>query len=175
LGYFAFCGLGQGKDLLYQSTDEAFTGLYLVLAATFWVFTTWYTARLVAYNRNDLFKVAPGLLHHLPRVLAYLIFWVLWLAILAKYNPEGPGSWLVIRRPLARARGTMLKPLSQLANRQPWIDQYMNWTLLDQVEPIAPKVKKARLPDDEANALPWDYELPIFITIPSAGLCSPFF
>jgi hypothetical protein len=243
LGYFAFCSLGQGKDLLYQSTDRGLTGLYMVLAATFWVFTSWYTARLVAYNRNDLYKVAPGWLYHLPRLLAYLIFWVLWLAILAKDDPEGPSGWLtggtfvltiglylllhryldvaphdvlsttqlrifrrlrrvvlilmavtivaiiiswparifmvslvalpllqngllvllVIRRPMARARGTALRSLSQLANRQQWVDQYMRWTLLDQVEPIAKSSKATTHSTEEEDALPWDYERPIFI------------
>ncbi len=81
LGYFAFCSLSQGKDLIYQSTDNAQSGVYLVLAAMFWVFTTWYSARLVAYNRNDLYQVARWPLYHMPRLLAFLVFWVLWLAI----------------------------------------------------------------------------------------------
>jgi len=81
LGYFAFCSLSQGKDLIYQSTDNGQSGIYLVLAAMFWVFTTWYTARLVAYNRNDLYKVARWPLYHMPRLLAFLVFWVLWLAV----------------------------------------------------------------------------------------------
>lgn len=81
LGYFAFCSLSQGKDLIYQSTDNPQSGVYLVLAAMFWVFTTWYSARLVAYNRNDLYQVARWPLYHMPRLLAFLVFWVLWLAV----------------------------------------------------------------------------------------------
>lgn len=86
LGYFAFINLGQGKDIIYQSTDVAtgnfnWTGLYLVLAAIFWVFTTWYTARMIAYSRNDLYEKAPWVLYHFPRLLGYCIFLVLWLAV----------------------------------------------------------------------------------------------
>ncbi len=68
-----------GKDIIYQSTDVAgnnfnWTGLYLVLAAIFWVFTTWYTARMIAYSRNDLYKEAPWVLYHFPRLLGYCYF-----------------------------------------------------------------------------------------------------
>jgi hypothetical protein len=86
LGYFVFIKLGQGKDIIYQSTDVAtgrfnWTGLYLVLAAIFWVFTTWYTARMIAYSRNDLYRRAPWVLYHFPRLLGYCIFLVLWIAV----------------------------------------------------------------------------------------------
>jgi hypothetical protein len=84
LGLFIFLNLPQGKDIIYQSTDGRnswLTGLYLVLATIFWVFTTWYTARLIAYNHDDLFAKTPWVLYHFPRLLGYFIFLVLWLAI----------------------------------------------------------------------------------------------
>ncbi len=84
LGLFIFLQLPQGKDIIYQSTDAKYswvTGLYLVLAAIFYVFTTWYTARLIAYDRNDLYKEAPWVLFHFPRLLGYSIFLVLWLSV----------------------------------------------------------------------------------------------
>jgi hypothetical protein len=84
LGYFIFINLGQGKDIIYQSTDGKnswTTGLYLVIAAIFWVFTTWYTARMIAYSRNDLYEKAPWVLYHFPRLLGYCIFLVLWIAV----------------------------------------------------------------------------------------------
>ncbi|MEO5565017.1 MAG: hypothetical protein ABIR18_16340, partial [Chitinophagaceae bacterium] len=84
LGLFAFINLPQGKDIIYQSTDGKhswITGLYIVLATIFWVSTTWYTARLIAYNRNDLYDRAPWVLFHFPRLLGYCIFLLLWLAV----------------------------------------------------------------------------------------------
>jgi hypothetical protein len=84
LGLFAFINLPQGKDIIYQSTDGKnswLTGIYLVLATIFWVFTTWYTARFIAYNRNDLYEKAPWVLFHFPRLLGYCIFLVLGLAV----------------------------------------------------------------------------------------------
>ncbi len=84
LGLFLFLKLPQGQDIIYQSTDSKrswLTGIYLVLAAMFWIFTTWYTARLVAYDRNDLYRKAPGILFHIPRLMAFSIFLVIWLAV----------------------------------------------------------------------------------------------
>ncbi|HKO81599.1 MAG TPA: hypothetical protein VJU78_14440, partial [Chitinophagaceae bacterium] len=84
LGLFLFLKLPQGQDIIYQSTDAKaswLTGIYLVLAAVFWVFTTWYTARLIAYDRNDLYKKAPVILYHFPRLLGYSIFLVIWLGV----------------------------------------------------------------------------------------------
>jgi len=83
-GLFIFLNLSQGKDIIYQSTDGKNswpTGLYLVLATIFWVTTTWYTTRIIAYNREDLYKKAPWVLFHFPRLLGFCIFLVLWLAV----------------------------------------------------------------------------------------------
>jgi hypothetical protein len=83
-GLFIFLNLSQGKDIIHQSTDgdnSWSTGLYLVLATIFWVATTWYTARIIAYNRDDLYKKAPWVLFHFPRLLGFCIFLVLWLAV----------------------------------------------------------------------------------------------
>jgi hypothetical protein len=92
LGLFLFTSLSQGKDIIYQSTDGINswkTGLYLVIAAIFWVFTSWYTSRLIAYNRNDLYEVAPRVLYHFPRLVAYLIFLVLWIAVFLINDIDG--------------------------------------------------------------------------------------
>jgi hypothetical protein len=83
-GLFIFLNLPQGKDVIIQSTDgknSGVTGMYLVLATIFWVMMTWYTARIIAYNREDLYKEAPWVLFHFPRLLGYCIFLVLWLAV----------------------------------------------------------------------------------------------
>lgn len=80
VGYFALVRLPQGRDLIQTCTEIPRNGVFVVLAVTYWVFTTWYTARMVAYNRNDLYQQVPGILFHFPRLLAFLVFWVLWLS-----------------------------------------------------------------------------------------------
>ncbi len=102
LGLFLFTSLSQGKDIILQSTDGAqswITGLYLVLAAIFWVFTAWYTARLIAYNRDDLFHRSPWVLYHFPRLIGYFNFLVLWLAVYLVNDHEDRwslGTWSII-------------------------------------------------------------------------------
>lgn len=101
LGLFTFLKLPQGKDIIYQSTDGAnswLSGLYLVLATIFWVFTTWFTARFIAYNRNDLYLKAPWVLFHFPRLLGYCIFLVLGLAVFLIDDVKGKlngWSWMI--------------------------------------------------------------------------------
>src|SRR6266705_3695144 len=94
---FIFINLSQGKDVIYQSTDGKTswaTGVYLVVATIFWVTTTWYTARIIAYNREDLYKKAPWVLFHFPRLLSFCIFLVFWLAIfLIDYIKHKLNGW----------------------------------------------------------------------------------
>lgn len=94
---FIFIKLPQGKDIIYQSTDVKnswLTGLYIVLSTIFWVFTTWYTARLIAYDRDDLYQEAPWVLYHFPRLLGFCIFLVLWLAVFLINDIEGKRGWV---------------------------------------------------------------------------------
>jgi hypothetical protein len=96
LGLFAFINLPQGKDIIRQSTDGTNswdTGLYLVIATVFWVSTTWYTARMIAYDRSDLYEKAPWVLFHFPRLLGYCIFLVLWLAVYLIDDITGKDGW----------------------------------------------------------------------------------
>lgn len=101
LGFYAFVKLGQGHDIIYQSTDPHnswLTGIYLVLATVFWVFTSWYTARLQGYDRNDLYRKIPALLMQLPRLIAFSIFLMLWIAVFLIDDILGkkvPYAWLV--------------------------------------------------------------------------------
>lgn len=77
LGLVVFTTLSQGKDVIYQSADPIrehipssswSTALYMVLAAIFWVFTTWYTSRMIAYNHEDQNQKTPWMLNHFPRL-----------------------------------------------------------------------------------------------------------
>lgn len=92
LALFALVSLGQGRDVVRQCLERpSWVGAIVVLAVIFWVFVTWYTARLVAYNNNELFavklnngirdiKMGELLLYHGPRLIAFFIFFVLIIA-----------------------------------------------------------------------------------------------
>ncbi len=92
LALFALVSLGQGRDVVRQCLERpAWVGAIVVLAVIFWVFVTWYTARLVAYNNNELFvvklhngirdfKIGELLLYHGPRLIAFFIFFVVIIA-----------------------------------------------------------------------------------------------
>lgn len=90
-----FWHLGQGKDVIRQCLEQPrWVGAIAVLAVIFWVFVTWYTARLVAYNHDELYKqtvttannkeirIGKFLLFHGPRLIAFYIFAVLIIAFL---------------------------------------------------------------------------------------------
>ena len=52
----AFWMLPQGRDLIRLCLEgKNFSGLVFMLATVFWVFVTWYTGRLIAYNHSGLF------------------------------------------------------------------------------------------------------------------------
>ena len=100
--FYIFIKLGQGHDIIYQSTDPKnawLTGIYIVLATVFWVFTSWYTARLQGYDRNDLYDEVPGIVMQMPRIISFSIFLVLWLAVFLiddLTNKKVPCAWLVV-------------------------------------------------------------------------------
>ncbi|MFZ1528279.1 MAG: patatin-like phospholipase family protein [Ferruginibacter sp.] len=92
LALFALVSLGQGRDVVRHCLERPnWVGAIMVLAVIFWVFVTWYTARLVAYNNNELFvtklnngvrdfNIGEKLLYHGPRLIAFFIFFVLIIA-----------------------------------------------------------------------------------------------
>jgi hypothetical protein len=95
LAVFTFWHLGQGKDVIRQCLERPpWVGAIAVAAIVFWVFVTWYSARLVAYNHDELYNqsliTAKGkavpigkiLLYHGPRLVAFAIFAVLLIAFI---------------------------------------------------------------------------------------------
>ncbi len=109
LAIFAFWTLPQGRDVIGLCLEgKNLAGLVFFLAAIFWVFVTWYSSRMVAYDHDALFRVkivgtripfGEWLLYHAPRFLAYLVLLVLIVAFAAyddaneywKYN-----KWWII-------------------------------------------------------------------------------
>lgn len=102
LATFVFWSLPQGHDIIRLCLSSgSIAGLVFTVAIVFWVFVTWYTARLLAYNHDDLydaqfccdsaknpFKIGKGLLFHFPRLMAFSIFLIMILAIL-RFNYVG--------------------------------------------------------------------------------------
>lgn len=109
-GYACFWSLSQGKDLLIASLETPGRASVMWVAVVFWVLTTWYSSRILVYKRESLYHCGPeffpndegtrkippvpptGFLNkrlfyapswlglHLPRLLGYLCFPVIWLA-----------------------------------------------------------------------------------------------
>ncbi len=110
LAMFAFWMLPQGRDLIRLCLEgKNFSGLVFMLATVFWVFVTWYTGRLIAYNHSGLFdtrivgtnlRFGEFLLYHFPRLMAYSIFMVLIIALIfyddAAGERKGWRNWLIV-------------------------------------------------------------------------------
>lgn len=79
--YFFFTGFVQGKDIILTGLKSRQTGLFFIVGLNFWVLITWYTSRLIAYNHDRLFQVAPKGLYHTPRILGYACFTVTIIAL----------------------------------------------------------------------------------------------
>lgn len=82
LGFTAFVSTEQGQDVLEQSlTIGILAKLPIILGLAFWVFTSWYTSRILAYNDNDFHKHAKSMLARFPRLIAYSALVVIGLAL----------------------------------------------------------------------------------------------
>lgn len=100
LGFVAFAFIEQGQDLLNQSLQREGLNannvvfnqrvLLIVIGLFFWSFTTWYTSRILAYNDNKIYDNSEFLATLMPRLLGYLVYTVLGVAI---HRIKYPGSW----------------------------------------------------------------------------------
>ncbi|MBS1645576.1 MAG: patatin-like phospholipase family protein [Bacteroidetes bacterium] len=108
LAGFVFGVLPQGNDLLRLCLSSGgYTGLIFTISVLFWVFVTWYTARLLAYNHDELydtrfssnnaghqFRIGRGLMYHYPRLMGYSIFLLVIISLSFFNVPNCPG-WLI--------------------------------------------------------------------------------
>lgn len=101
--YFSLWSLLQGKDLLISSLETNWRGSILLIAVLFWVFTTWYSSRILVYKKDDLFycgkkyfateipkkgftlnwiiyKCSEVIGLNLPRMMGYICFAIIILA-----------------------------------------------------------------------------------------------
>lgn len=110
IAYKCFWSLSQGKDLLITSLENPWRVSVLWVSVVFWVFTTWYSSRILVYKKaglytcgEDFFKDGDGdkmpdlpikgwsfswflykfpqvIGYHLPRFMGYLCFSIITLA-----------------------------------------------------------------------------------------------
>lgn len=87
IGYFFFTDFIQGKDIIITGLKSRQTGLFFIIGLFFWVLITWYTSRLIAYNNDNLFHKAKEELYQTPRILGFLCFTIIIIALcIIKFN-----------------------------------------------------------------------------------------
>jgi predicted acylesterase/phospholipase RssA len=80
--YFCFWDLPQGKDVLIAALETKWTRGLILLAIIFFSLVTWYSSRVLVYQRPQLFKDSHILSFHFPRVLGFSVYSILILAML---------------------------------------------------------------------------------------------
>ena len=83
--YVCFWHLSQGKDVLISMLEKKWVGGIVILSVIFWSLVTWYSSRILIYRKKQLYE--PGELNekiafHSPRVLGFLGFSIVWIALL---------------------------------------------------------------------------------------------
>lgn len=93
--------LSQGVDIIVKALETRWSGIVLLLVLFFWAYVTWYSSRILAYRKDHqngevLSRQAPQLMKYLPRLLGYMCFTVIGVAILQCPLGIGAlsGTWL---------------------------------------------------------------------------------
>ena len=81
IGFIFFTYFIQGKDIVITAMNSRQSALFFLIGLFFWTLITWYTSRLIAYNHDRLFHIAKFGLYHTPRILGFLCFTVITIAI----------------------------------------------------------------------------------------------
>ena len=91
-------GFSQGKDVIIITLESQWRGIFLMTALLFWATVTWYSSRLIAYNKDELFIEFPEGLFHAPRILGFACFTAVMLSLLAldPLNWEYDGRFIFI-------------------------------------------------------------------------------
>jgi hypothetical protein len=108
LGMVVFWTLGQGKDIIVAFSENRKAKAFFFIAIIFWVYVSWYAARMIAYmkeakqkaliknisadypperqeenlNNNSFFEIPHGFLETFPRLIGFSCFLVVQLAVL---------------------------------------------------------------------------------------------
>ncbi len=83
--YTCFWNLSQGKDVLISMLEKKWVGGIVILSVIFWVLVTWYSSRILIYRKKQLYEegeLNEKIAFHSPRVLGFLGFSIIWIALL---------------------------------------------------------------------------------------------
>ena len=89
-----FWQLSQGKDVLIDMLEKKWMGGIILLAILFWTLVSWYSSRILIYRKEILYKENEGLAFHIPRLIGFLGFSVVWIALL--YLPKDAYMFVTI-------------------------------------------------------------------------------
>ncbi len=78
----AFWKLSQGRDVLISTLERDWVGGAVLMAIIFWATVNWYSSRILIYRRNQLYLDNPTIAYHMPRLLGFLGFSVVWIGLL---------------------------------------------------------------------------------------------
>jgi predicted acylesterase/phospholipase RssA len=77
-----FWQLSQGKDVLIDMLEKTYMGGIVLLAVLFFTMVSWYSSRILVYRKNAFYKENEKLAFHTPRVIGFLGFSIVWIALL---------------------------------------------------------------------------------------------
>ncbi len=80
--WLCFWKLSQGKDVVIDMLEKKYMGGIILLAVLFFSLVCWYSSRILIYRKDNLFQQNEKLSFHLPRLIGYLGFSVVWIALL---------------------------------------------------------------------------------------------
>ena len=79
--WMAFWKLSQGKDVLIATLEREGAGGVVLIAVLFWALVNWYSSRMLVYRR-DIESLNLTIGRHMPRLLGYLSFSLLWIGLM---------------------------------------------------------------------------------------------
>jgi len=94
--FACFWQLPQGRDVLIDMLEKKYMGGVILLAILFYTLVSWYSSRILVYRKNDLYKENENLAFHTPRLLGFLGFSVVWIALLRL--PKDAYLWISLPR-----------------------------------------------------------------------------
>ncbi len=80
--FACFWQLSQGKDVLNDMLEKKYMGGIILLAILFYTLVSWYSSRILVYRKNKLYQENENLAFHTPRLLGFLGFSIVWIALL---------------------------------------------------------------------------------------------
>ena len=93
MAWMAFWKLSQGKDVLISTLEREGAGGVVLIAILFWALVNWYSSRMLVYRR-DIESLNLTIGRHMPRLLGYLSFSLVWIGLMRLPTLTNP-NWNV--------------------------------------------------------------------------------